>query len=128
MQKQRKTVKQDQIMGLPLPQTVKNLPSCQCRRPGFSPWVGKISWRREWQPAPVFLPGELHGQWSLVGYSPWGPRESDTTEQLTHTRPNNNSLAIKQRQGSVVSPRGLSIISGAISFKLLCRYSPAPPD
>ena len=36
------------------------------------------------QPAPAFLPGESHGQRSLVGYSPWGHKESDTTEQLTH--------------------------------------------
>ena len=36
----------------------------------------------EWLPIPVFLPRELHGQWSLVGYSPWGRKESDTTEQL----------------------------------------------
>ena len=35
------------------------------------PWVGKIPWRREWQPTPGFLPGKSHGQWSLVGYSPW---------------------------------------------------------
>ena len=42
----------------------------QCRRPGFDPWVSKIPWRREWQPTPVFLPGESHGQKSLVGYSP----------------------------------------------------------
>ena len=41
-------------------------------RPGFDPWVGKIPWRRAWQPSPVFLPGESHGQRSLVGYSPWG--------------------------------------------------------
>ena len=39
-------------------------------------------WRRKWQPTPVFLPGESHGQRSLVGYSPWGCKESDTTEQL----------------------------------------------
>ena len=37
----------------------------------------------EWLPTPVFLPGESHGQRSLVGYSPWGPKESDTTERLT---------------------------------------------
>ena len=42
----------------------------QCRRPGFNPWVGKIPWKREWQPAPVFLPEEFHGQRSLAGYSP----------------------------------------------------------
>ena len=49
----------------------------------FDPWVRKIPWRREWQPTPVFLPGEFHGQRSLVGYSPWDWKESDTTEQLT---------------------------------------------
>ena len=54
----------------------------QCRRRGFSPWVRKIPWRGKWQPTPVFLPGETHGWRSLVGYSPWGCKESGTTEQL----------------------------------------------
>ena len=54
----------------------------QCGRSGFDPWVGKIPWRRKWQPTPVFLPGESHGQRSLVGYSPWGRKVSGTTEQL----------------------------------------------
>ena len=58
---------------------VKNLPVVQ------ETWVGKIPWRREWHPTPVFLPGEFHEQRSLVGYSPWGLRESDTTERLTLT-------------------------------------------
>ena len=44
--------------------------ACQCRRQGFNPRVGKIPCRRKWQPAPVFLSGEPHGQRSLVGYSP----------------------------------------------------------
>ena len=44
---------------------------CQCRRRGFHPWVGKIPWRRKWQPIPVILPGKSHGQRSLAGYSPW---------------------------------------------------------
>ena len=47
---------------------------CQCRRhrrPWFDPWVGKIPWRRKWQPTQVFLPGKSHGQRSLVHYSPW---------------------------------------------------------
>ena len=61
---------------------VKNS-ACQCRRPWFNPWVGKIPWRRKWQPTPVFLPREFEGQRSLVGYGPWGLKESDTTEQLT---------------------------------------------
>ena len=43
-------------------------------------WVRKFPWRRAWQPTPVFLPGEPHGQRSLAGYSPWGRRESDRTE------------------------------------------------
>ena len=49
---------------------VKNLPANagRCKRRGFNPWVGKIPWRRKWQPTPVFLPGEFHGQRSLVGY------------------------------------------------------------
>ena len=51
----------------------------------FSPWVGKIPWRREWLPTPVFLPGEFHGQRNLAGYSPWGRKESDMTERLTYT-------------------------------------------
>jgi len=46
-------------------------------------WVGKILWRRKWQHNPVFLPGESHGQRNLVGYSPWGHKESDITERLT---------------------------------------------
>ena len=45
----------------------------------FDPWVGKIPWRRKWQPTPVLLPGKSHGQRSLVGYSPWGRKESDMT-------------------------------------------------
>ena len=51
-------------------------------RPGFDPWVRKIPWRSKWQPTPVFLPGESHGQRSLVGYSPRGCKESDMTERL----------------------------------------------
>ena len=50
------------------------------KRCGFDPWVRKIPWRRAWQSTPVFMPGESHGQRSLVGYSQWGSTESDTTE------------------------------------------------
>jgi len=42
------------------------------KRFGFDPWIGKMPWRRKWQPTPVFWPGESHGQGSLAGYSPWG--------------------------------------------------------
>jgi len=57
--------------------------TCQCKRCKrcrFDPWVRKIPRRRAWQPTPVFLPGESHGQKSLEGYSPQGHRESDMTE------------------------------------------------
>ena len=47
---------------------------------GLDPWVGKIPWKRAWQPTPVFLPGEFHGQRSLVGYSLWGGKELGTNE------------------------------------------------
>ena len=57
---------------------VKNLHEVQ--RSGFYPWVRNIPWSREWLSTPVLLPGEFHGQRSLVGYSPWGRKESDTTE------------------------------------------------
>ena len=60
-------------------------PACQyrrCKRCGLDPWVRKIPWRRALQPTPVFLPGESHGQRSLVGYSPWSHTESDMTKRL----------------------------------------------
>ena len=50
----------------------------------FNPWVGKVPWRRKWQPTPVFLPGESHGLRSLVGYSPQGRRVGHTHTR-THT-------------------------------------------
>ena len=61
---------------------VKNLPAKagDIKRRRFNPWIGKIPWRRAWQPTPVFLPGESLGERSLVGYSPYGHKESDVTE------------------------------------------------
>ena len=69
-------------MGFPAGTSGKEL-TCKCRRHKrrrFSPWVRKIPWRRAWQPTLVLLPGESHGQRSLVGYSPQGCKESDITE------------------------------------------------
>ena len=51
-----------------------------CRGHRFDPWLRKIRWRRRWQPTPVFLPGESHGQRSIRGYSPWGCKESKMAE------------------------------------------------
>ena len=73
----------------------------RCKRHGLDPWVRKIPWRRKWQPTLVFLPGKSHGQRRLGGYSPWGHKESGTTEQLES----------ENKSRSVVSdslwPRGL---------------------
>ena len=57
--------------------------SRRCKTLGFNPWVKEIPWRRAWQPTPVFLPGESHGQKGLVGYSPEGYKEWDVTEAVT---------------------------------------------
>ena len=62
-------------------QTVKNPPAMQ--EIGVRSLGWEDPWRREWQPTPVFLAGEFHGQGSLAGYSPWGHKQSDRTEQLT---------------------------------------------
>ena len=69
-------------------------PTCQCRghkRRGFSPWGGKMPWRRAWQPTPVFLPGESHGQRSLAGYGSWGCKESSQMRDQ-HSLPSNPFL------------------------------------
>ena len=68
-------------MGFPGGSDCKRI-CLQCRRPELEPWVRKIPWRKAWLPTLVFLPGEFHGQRSLVGYSLWGLKELDTTEQL----------------------------------------------
>ena len=57
-------------------------PCRSLRRLGFYPCVRKIPWSRKWQPTPVFLPGESHGQRNLVGYRPWGRKDSHMTEQV----------------------------------------------
>ena len=55
-------------------------PACNARDAGLIPGSGRSPGSRKWQPVPVFLPGKFHGQRSLVGYSPWGHRESDKTD------------------------------------------------
>ena len=60
----------------------------------FDPWVSKIPWRRAWQPTPVVLPGESHGQRSLADYSPQSRRESETTEALWHTGSDSFEMAV----------------------------------
>ena len=93
-------------------QTVKNLSAKQ--ETWFDPWVRKTPWRREWLPTPVFLPGEFHGQGSLVGYSPQSRKESDTTEQLTLSLFFPHSVVWKWDKGSVE----------AVLIHLVCFSSP----
>ena len=86
-------------------------PACQCRkckRLGFDPWVGKIPWRRAWQPTPVFSPGESHGQRSLADR-----KESDMTEaaEHTHTAPGRSAGNSTAWDGSRVPPLLLFSIS-----------------
>ena len=75
---------------VPGSQMVKNLPTLQ-ETPGFCPWFRKIPWRRKWQPTPVYLPREFYGQRSLAGYSPWGCKQSDTTNTSLHFRHSDKS-------------------------------------
>ena len=64
-----------------------------CAWLGGNPWVGKIPRRRKWQPTPVFLPGESHGQRSLAGYSPRGHKELDTLKLLSRYTSTHSSLS-----------------------------------
>ena len=73
-----------QRKGFPGGAEVKSI-CLQCGRPGFDPWVGKIPWRRKWQPTPVFLPGESHGWRSLVGYSPQVAKNQTQLSNFTFT-------------------------------------------
>ena len=84
---------------------VKNL--LKCRRPGFDPWVGKIPWKRKWQPTPVFLPGESHEQRNLAGYGLLGCKESDTTERLKLS----NFTYFQGHLGSIGVPEHTQIFS-----------------
>ena len=82
----------------------------QCRRPGLDLRVGKIPWRRAWQPTLVFLPGEFHGQRSLAGYSPvghdWATNTYNTLRNYYVLRSMKKMLLIKIKchvQGHIVS-------------------------
>ena len=107
-------------------------PTCQCRKCRFDLWVRKILWRSKWQPIPVFLPGEFHGQRSMTGYSPRGHKESNTTEQLsTHTfssqtpQTTERNLTVKPaQQCGTASRSGKKILLNEI----LLRVRAKPPN
>ena len=90
--------------------------TCQCRRHQFDPWIGKIPWRKKWQPTPVFLPGKSHGQRSLVGYSPWGCKRVGL------------DWATKRNNKSVVDCRTVTILHHSLHLSPLPRDLAARPS
>ena len=87
------------MLGFPGGSVVKNLPAM--RKTQVRSWVGKIPWRRKWQPTLVFLPGKSHGQ-RLVGYNPWGRKELDTTELSTAAAPSIMEFLQNKKKSCVV--------------------------
>ena len=87
---------------------------------GLDTWVGKIPWRRKWQPPPLFFPGQSHGQMSLVGYSPWGHKNSNTTQRL-----NKNVLNIFKLYNNT-SPTLFHIAKLKLHSLNNSSFSPAP--
>ena len=85
--------------GCIINQNYLSLPICmqKCRRPRFNSWVRKVLWRRKWQPTPVFLSGESHGQCSLVGYNPWGRKSRTWLSNWTTTSTTNSIGLIKDQ-------------------------------
>ena len=95
--------------------------ACQYRRHkrcGFDPWVGKIPWKRKWQPTPIFLPGKSHGQRSLVCYSPWCCKLSNSTtasnryETLLHNAWNLSTVDVRCTLNLPLSTRKMFIWKG----------------
>ena len=95
-----------QVNGLPRWLNDKES-TCQCRRHYFHPWEGNTPWRKKWQSTPLILPGKFHGQKSLVGYSLWSLKESDSREHA-HTRQVNkphSSCSCKETDHTTRAPR-----------------------
>ena len=88
--------------------------ACQCRRHRFNPWVRKVPWRRKWQTTPGFLPGKSHGQRNLAGCSPWGHKESNTTEQLNE----NNNLSAERGIHSSGQEKEMATHSSVLAWRI----------
>ena len=102
----------------------------------FDPWVGRIPWRRKWKPTPVFLPGKFHGQRSLVGYSPWDHRESDTTKHVhtentqkeTRNEKKQNAHSLKTLYPKEVVQFSCSVVSDSLQPHELQHARPSCPS
>ena len=109
-------------LGFPGGTSGKEL-ACQSRRPKrcrFIPWVEKIPWKRAWQPTPIFLLGESHGQRKLAGYSPWGGKELDTTKETVRKKKKKKCARMCEiTNGEVVGERCYNLISQANTYQLL---------
>ena len=92
-----------------------------CRGPGFYPWVRNIPWRRKWQPTPILLPGKSHGWRSLVGYSPWGHKESDTTEDFTFFLSEYIHIMIANVYTYIYEYMIVKLKATSITFYFFCR-------
>ena len=94
----------------------------QCRRCRFDPWVGKIPWRRKWQPTPVFLLSQSHGQRNLASSSPRGREELDTSEGLIQARSSNWPKWLWNLDPSEATFRGFSLDSreGPSEMRCVC--------
>ena len=90
----------------------------QSRRPGFKPWVGKIPWRREWLPTPVFWPGDFHGL-----YSPWDCKESDTTERLSLHWKASNTVSWHKRDANWILVVFFPLVSSSSASASLISYT-----
>ena len=88
--------------------------ACQCRRHRFNPWARKVPWRRKWQTTPGFLPGKSHGQRNLAGCSPWGHKESNTTEQLNE----NNNLSAERGIHSSGQEKEMATHSSVLAWRI----------
>ena len=113
-------------MGLPGEASDKE-PACQCRRHkrhGFDPWVGKIPWRRAWQPTPIFLPGESHWQRILVSCSPLGHKELDTIEATLHAQPWWKECSVLTSSGG--TSKALGVLASIFLFCRKALFAPWP--
>ena len=100
------------VLGLPKWCSGKEY-ACQCRRCWrcrFNPWIRKIPWWRKWQPTPLFLLGKFYGQRSLAVYNPWGHKESNTTERVTHLWVSKVALVVWNLPANVGHARDTDLI------------------
>ena len=99
--------------------------SRRCARHRFDAWVRKTPWRRIWQPAPVFLPGESHGHRSLGGYSPRGRKESDTTGVTAHRHQFSSIQSLSRSLSHSITSDEVTDISPSNLDSSLCFIQPS---